>query len=262
MGAISQAVLTSVISAGVVSAIVTGGVSLWNAHNDVEQKNTAMILQAADLKLKDDPAGAAVYAALMVDGHLIPASVGCNVVGLALFTGKSTPAVFTSVFAALPTALIDQNFSQPPCNIKAFAEVPQPTPAPPVDTPLQQVVCPTGTLYTQFGGEDQRDFGKKIQVALNASNPQGNVTAPQIIDKFDAKAPVIRYFFDSQADNAKRWQGLLQAALGGTPVGSAFVPGFQAAIGTDKQATFELWWPASMKPVNVKNTPCSAAVTS
>jgi hypothetical protein len=94
MSTIGQTILAAVVSAGVVSGAITAGASLWNAHNDIDQKNTALILQTNDQRLKDDPARAAIYAALMVDGELIDRKLGCNLIGIALFTGNATPATF------------------------------------------------------------------------------------------------------------------------------------------------------------------------
>ena len=53
----------------------------------------------------------AIYAAIMAGGGLIHATLGCSIVGLALFTGQRVkPDVFNGVIAALPLPRRDKDF--------------------------------------------------------------------------------------------------------------------------------------------------------
>lgn len=260
-----ETVLTSIISAGVVSAAITGGVSLWNSASDRDQKNVALILQTNEAQLRDSPAHAAIYAALMVDGKLIDEKLGCDLVGLALFTGKSTREIFIDVVNALSPEEIATRYSSPPCNLAKIA-----TPPAEVDTideqplPAATAQCPPGRLFTQFGAEEQRAFGTQLQKAVAQGNLGGaRVEAPEVVKGFDAKNPVVRYFFTDRQEAARSWQSLLEAMIPGIDVKFAYTPGYEAAFSSDRKDTFELWWPKGLAtPASIGAPVCAVAATS
>ena len=200
----------------------------------------------------------------MVDGKLIPQPLGCDLVGLALFTGSSTPTIINNVRSALRPDLVNSSFAAPPCDLQHYGAVdpatekdtpPPPPPGP--ATPQQVLGCPAGRLYTQFGAESQRSFGNQLKAALSGA---ATVEPPEVVNGFDATNIVVRYFFAEMAPEAAKWQALLEAALPGTDVKYAYVPGYEAAIGSNKKATFELWWPATKTPAEKVLTPaCSSA---
>jgi hypothetical protein len=247
-------VLAAVLSGSVVAALVGGAFSMWTSNSTIQQKNVELAMQVSESHLEDNPEQVAIYAAIMAGGGLIPRDLGCSIVGLALFTGKGKPDVFNGVIAALPASVVDKDFSSAPCNLKGFS-----APAVVSDAPAQttgQDNCPTGKLYTQLGRHEQQTAGKQLKAAFAAAVPKAVVTSPEIVAQFDAANPVVRYFFREKEDAARLWQAAIETAIPGVDVKYAYIPGYEAAIGSDSQDTFELWWPKSVPIGNVRAPQC------
>lgn len=253
-------VLAALLSGSVVAALVGGAFSLWTSHSDIQQKNVALAMQVSETHLKDNPEQVAIYAAMMTGGGLIPRDLGCSIVGLALFTGKGKPDVFNGVIAALPASVVDKDFASAPCDLKGYG-----SPAVVSDAPAQTTGrdnCPTGKLYTQFGSQDQLTAGKQLKAVFAGAVPKAVVTSPEIVAQFDSASPVVRYFFREKEEAARLWQAAIETAIPGVDVKYAYIPGYEAAIGSDSQDTFELWWPKSVRIDDVRAPQCTTPTDS
>lgn len=265
-------IITVILGSGLVSSVAT---ALVNANSTkqtttatTDQKNVELVLKVHE---DDDAAGmpekGATYAALMAEAGLIDPSFACSLVGFAIYEkGDAALTVIKSVRASLDPAFIEKNFAKQPCDAQHFGDIDQSTVKGDAAStqPTESFVCPGGVLYTQFGSAEQGTFGTTLRLDVNQSLGGTPVTQPQIIAKYNADSVVVRYFFQSQEDEARRWQLAIESAVGhAVDVKYAYVPGYETAIGAARKATYELWWPAGIKtPATVVPVQCTKQPTT
>jgi hypothetical protein len=253
--------IAAVLGSGVISAAMNN-FFLERHYDSVDlQTNMSLLVKINTSDLKDAPNRAAAFAGIMADHKMVDGDFACTILSTDLYAAKTDLEkldVINSVRNATSEATINEHFANPKCDVASLGKKGDEIAGPTIQPP--QIACPEGNLSLQIAQGNQVGVASELRRKLNDTLQRHAVTAPEVIANYDSENVVVRYFFKDQEDNAKHWQELLDATLGGTPdVKYAYIPGYEKSFGATEQQSFELWWPMRLAlpdPTALKTVNC------
>jgi hypothetical protein len=197
-----------------------------------------------------------LYTAILAQGDLLQPEAICSVIAYAI-DANGFEQVNRVLSSAFTKEFRTKHLTQPQCDVDSYvnpAETVTDAQIAPKPAATGSLVCPTGTLFTQFGAKDGVEFGK----TLTAPTKGLTIEPPEYIDGFDAKHVVVRYFHQADENIALQWHDYFQATWPDVDFKYARIRGFENKI---EAGRFELWWPSSIPPAQPKQFERCVATT-